>query len=95
MARHVSQLVLLGRDADLLATALGDATKICRARTMRDAVRLAHAAARGGDIVLLAPACASFDMYTNFKERGDAFAAQVRALSGERQGPSQTAEARR
>ena len=93
VARHVSQLVLLGRDADLLATALGEETRICRARTMRDAVRLARAAAHSGDIVLLAPACASFDMYANFEERGDAFAAQVRALSGERQGPSQTAEA--
>ena len=95
VARHVSQLVLLGRDADLLAATLGEATRTCRARTMRDAVYVARAAARSGDTVLLAPACASFDMYANFEERGDAFAAQVRALSGERQGPSQTAEARR
>ena len=81
VARHVSRLVLLGRDAPLLEAALAGATSTCRAETMRAAVRLAGAAAHRGDTVLLAPACASFDMYANFEERGAAFAAEVRALA--------------
>lgn len=83
VARHVSQLVLLGRDAPLLGAALAGATSTCRAETMRHAVRLARAAARRGDTVLLAPACASFDMYANYEERGAAFAAEVCALAAE------------
>ena len=79
--RHVSTLVLIGRDAEALALALADATAVARAGSMLEAVALAAAAARPGDTVLLAPACASFDMFRDFAARGDAFAAAVRTLS--------------
>jgi len=88
--RHVSHLVLLGRDADRIAAAVTPAVPSSRARDMRDAVNQAERAARPGDTVLLSPACASFDMYADFEARGDEFAASVRDLvvqSGEAVGP--------
>lgn len=81
VARHVSRLVLLGRDAKTLGGALGRVTSTVYAADMRDAVRLARAAARPGDTVLLSPACASFDMYPNFAARGEDFVRAVRGLA--------------
>ena len=80
--RHVSRLVLIGRDAGRIAAALAGEVPAERVRDMGEAVRLAHASANAGDIVLLSPACASFDMYADFSARGDDFAVQVRRLSG-------------
>ena len=77
---HVSRALLIGRDAERIEQVLGDATETVRVGNMARAVRLARAAARPGDTVLLSPACASFDMYANFEARGDAFVAAVRAL---------------
>jgi UDP-N-acetylmuramoylalanine--D-glutamate ligase len=45
---------------------------------MDEAVQLARAASRRGDVVLLSPACASYDMFKNYGHRGDVFAAAVR-----------------
>ena len=78
--RHVSRLVLIGRDADIIDTALGGVVPAVRVDDMREAVAVAHGAAHAGDTVLLSPACASFDMYTDFSERGEDFAAQVQRL---------------
>jgi UDP-N-acetylmuramoylalanine--D-glutamate ligase len=55
-----------------------------QAESMHDAVRRAADLAHPGDVVLLSPACASFDAYPNYGARGDAFAAEVRALIAER-----------
>ena len=88
VARHVSRLVLLGRDAKMLGQALGDAAETVYAADMQDAVRLARAAARPGDTVLLSPACASFDMYPNFAARGDDFAAVVCATGASSHRPA-------
>ncbi len=78
--RHVSRVVLIGRDAERIRAALGTVVPMERAETMNEAVSMARAAARPGDTVLLSPACASFDMYTDFNQRGDDFAAAVRRL---------------
>ena len=80
--QHVSTLVLLGRDAGRIAAAVGEGVATAAASSMGHAVALARAAAKPGDTVLLAPACASFDMFEDYAARGDAFAAAVRALAG-------------
>ncbi len=76
--RHV---VLIGRDAPVIAAALDGVCSTERASDMRAAVAAARASARPGDTVLLSPACASLDMYRDYAQRGEEFAAAVRGLS--------------
>ena len=76
-ARHARAVVLIGRDAPLIETALAGAVPSVHASDMRDAVIKARALARSGDLVLLSPACASFDMFRNYEHRGDVFRAAV------------------
>ncbi|MBI4563574.1 MAG: UDP-N-acetylmuramoyl-L-alanine--D-glutamate ligase [Planctomycetes bacterium] len=74
IAEKVRAAVLLGQTADAIAAAIGPgATQILRGRSFDEAVALAVQAARKGDTVLLSPACASFDMFRNFAERGRRF----------------------
>ena len=73
-------VILLGRDAELLATALGDAAPLIRVKTLEEAVQRAAELAEAGDAVLLSPACASLDMFKNFEERGRLFAQAVEGL---------------
>lgn len=73
-------VVLLGRDAELLAAALGDAVPLIRVKTLEEAVQRAAELAESGDAVLLSPACASLDMFKNFEERGRLFAQAVEGL---------------
>nr|WP_155551692.1 UDP-N-acetylmuramoyl-L-alanine--D-glutamate ligase [Stutzerimonas degradans] len=80
VARYCRAVVLLGRDADVLAAALDGAAPLLRVRTLEEAVQQAAACATAGDAVLLSPACASLDMFKNFEERGRLFAAAVEAL---------------
>ena len=54
---------------------------ITRCETLAEATQKAYDAARAGDVVILSPACASFDMFKNFAVRGDAFKQLVNALS--------------
>lgn len=78
---HVVKAYVIGREAEAFAMDLPDvAAEICT--TMAQAVVRAAAEAVAGEVVLLAPAAASFDQYDNFEQRGDDFAAQVEALSG-------------
>ena len=73
-------VVLLGQDAEALAAALDKDTVRHFATDMEDAVRIAMAHAAPGDAVLLSPACASFDMFTDFQHRGEAFIQAVHRL---------------
>lgn len=80
-AAHARAVVLIGRDADIIARALGNAAPMVRTGSMEQAVREARLLARPGDTVLLSPACASFDMFNDYVHRGEMFAAAVRKLS--------------
>ncbi|HSL51056.1 MAG TPA: UDP-N-acetylmuramoyl-L-alanine--D-glutamate ligase [Candidatus Deferrimicrobiaceae bacterium] len=80
---RVRHAVLIGQDRDRIRAALEPAgVPVEDAESMDEAVRRAREAARVGDVVLLSPACASFDMFRNFEHRGDVFRAVVRALVG-------------
>lgn len=78
--KKVRKLVLIGEDADTIAGELGDYAAIERAMDMRDAVAKSFEAAISGDVVLLAPACASFDMFESFEHRGKVFKEEVSNL---------------
>jgi UDP-N-acetylmuramoylalanine--D-glutamate ligase len=69
----VRSLVLIGEDADNIENQLAGTAPIVRAKSMADAVEKAYEAAEAGDNILLAPACASFDMFRSFEERGTVF----------------------
>jgi len=81
VATHCRAVVLLGRDAELLAVTFGDSVPLIRVKTLEEAVQRAAELALEGDAVLLSPACASLDMFKNFEERGRLFAQAVGALS--------------
>jgi UDP-N-acetylmuramoylalanine--D-glutamate ligase len=67
------QVILIGAAADKIAAALENTKPLHRAMTMQAAVKLSKELARKGDTVLLAPACASFDMFDNYEHRGSVF----------------------
>ncbi len=79
LQRFSRDLVLIGRDAELIAAEVSPA-QTHFAASMPSAVALARELAREGDIVLLSPACASFDMFTGYAERGECFVQAVEAL---------------
>jgi UDP-N-acetylmuramoylalanine--D-glutamate ligase len=78
VARKVRALVLMGRDASKLQAALSDLVETRMVDTMKEAVSAARSLALPGDVVLLAPACASLDQYKDYQERGRLFAEEVR-----------------
>lgn len=80
VARCARAVVLIGADAPRIAEALAGAAQLAHAQDMNAAVRAAAALASPEDAVLLSPACASFDQFTDYRARGAAFRAAVRAL---------------
>jgi len=80
VARHCRALVLIGQDAEAIANGVGSSVPVMRAETLAEAVTQAAAQARAGDRVLLSPACASFDMFDSYNDRGDQFRALVEGL---------------
>lgn len=76
----VRKLIVIGEDGDNIESQLKDHAGIVRAESMKDAVVKGLEAAEQGDAVLLAPACASFDMFNSFEERGTVFKKEVMAL---------------
>jgi len=81
LQRQGRRVILLGEAAEKIKVALRGAAPLEEAKSMKEAVRLGFQAASRGDVVLLAPACASFDMFRNFEHRGRAFKAEVRRLA--------------
>ena len=79
-ADHVVAVVAIGEAAGEVEDAFRDVRPVTQAASMADAVRVATDAAAVGDVVLLSPACASFDWYRSYAERGDDFARVVGAL---------------
>jgi UDP-N-acetylmuramoylalanine--D-glutamate ligase len=86
VARLARALVLIGEDADRIEQELKQYAHIERATDMHDAVRRAGLLAQPGDTVLLAPACASWDMFDNFEHRGRVFKAAVREMMNDERG---------
>lgn len=80
VARFVKLAILIGRDAKNLASAFKDSIEIVFANTLVEAVNIAAERADSGDAVLLSPACASYDMFTDFTHRGRTFVSAVEGL---------------
>ena len=79
---HARAVVLIGRDAALIQQALADTgVSVQTAASMEDAVKAASQLAHAGDAVLLSPACASFDMFKDYKHRAEVFVAAVNKLA--------------
>jgi UDP-N-acetylmuramoylalanine--D-glutamate ligase len=79
--QHARAVVLIGRDAPQIEAAFGGAVSVRRAKDMHDAVRIAHELAQPGDVVLLSPACASFDMFRNYEHRAEVFCQAVQEVA--------------
>lgn len=80
LQRHGRAAVLIGKDAPRLMAVLGDTVPVALADSMAEAVVRARSLAMPGDAVLLSPACASLDMFTDYRQRGEEFVAAVRQL---------------
>jgi UDP-N-acetylmuramoylalanine--D-glutamate ligase len=73
LSTHAKLAILFGEDAGLINEAVKNAIMTLTVSSMEEAVQLANSKADAGDIVLLSPACASFDMFSNYEERGEVF----------------------
>ena len=78
--RCVRLLVLIGQDREQIRAQLAGATQIVMADGMHEAVQICEQQADPGDVVLLSPACSSFDMFRNFEDRGEQFASAVQEV---------------
>jgi len=85
VALHARAVVLIGRDGPLIAEALKDTgVPLATGQDLGAAVRTALDLAQPGDAVLLSPACASFDMFRDYKHRADQFVDAVQTLAADR-----------
>lgn len=81
--KRVRRVILLGEAKKKIQKSLETTVPMELASSLRDAVRKGHSQAKAGEVVLLAPACTSFDMFQNFEERGKVFKQEVMALKEE------------
>ncbi|MEW6418798.1 MAG: UDP-N-acetylmuramoyl-L-alanine--D-glutamate ligase [Nitrospirota bacterium] len=77
---RVKAIVLIGEASEKIKEALGNLTETVRAKDLREAVNISRSMAVKGDVVMLSPACASFDMFINFEDRGNQFKEIVLSL---------------
>ena len=82
LERYGRALVLMGRDAPVIEKAVDGVLPVERVTDLSSAIKVADKVSEKGDLVLLAPACASFDMFDSFEQRGEMFASQVREFLG-------------
>ena len=80
VSQYVKLLVLIGQDKVHIASVLDCHVKTVMAQSLTEAVAVAGSAATQGDVVLLSPACASFDMFRNFEDRGEQYIAAVQEV---------------
>lgn len=80
IAQFVRTAILMGQDAPLIEKAIKDVVNVYRAGSLAEAVEQAKQTASAGDIVLLSPACASFDMFRDYEDRGNQFKQLVRLI---------------
>lgn len=80
IARRVKRLVLIGEAAPRIQQVLEGLKPISHAPSFRDAIQIAAQSAQSGEVVLLSPACASFDMFADYQDRGRQFKALVNGL---------------
>ena len=78
--KNVRAIIAIGESADKVVKAFRDVRPVVTASTMEEAVRLATTQSLRGDVVLLSPACASFDWFENYEHRGRIFKEVVRGL---------------
>jgi len=79
---RVKRLILIGEAKERMARDLGALTDTVSADSLEEAVLVARRSAKKGDVVLLSPACSSFDMFKDYKERGRVFKEAVRRIGG-------------
>lgn len=82
LRERVKRVYTIGAAAEKIESHIQGATEVVRAETLENAVRRAAAVAQSGDIVLLAPACASFDQFHSYNHRGLVFKEVVHTLAG-------------
>jgi len=81
VSAHVAKVILFGEDRFKLYDVLQDVVAVTLTSNLAEAVEEAHSAATKGDMVILSPACASFDMFKNFEDRGNQFMSLVKELT--------------
>jgi len=78
LKKHVKELILIGESKEIINSAFKDEIKInLEARSLDEAVEIAFKSAKKGEVVLLSPACSSFDMFESYNQRGDVFKAAI------------------
>ena len=78
------RIILLGEAKEKIRTALKGIVPMDTVSSIEEAVRLGYSLVKPQEVVLLAPACTSFDMFQNFEERGEVFKREVLSLEKER-----------
>ena len=82
LRQRVKRVYTIGTAAAKIESQIKD-VEVVPAETLENALRKAHAVAQPGDVVLLAPACASFDQFKNYEHRGQVFKEVVRGLANQ------------